>query len=98
MPVPVKTKEKVSPHTINLNSFARFLLENHLKEFAEKSIAVSRQRKVPLLKYLDGMPVSALKVLAEKGAAELLTSLANNKATEYLGNSVQRWLTDQLPM
>jgi PAS domain S-box-containing protein len=98
MPTQVKRNTKVQVHAISLKSFARFILDDHLEEFAEKSLSLSRERKVPLLKYLKGMSPATLKSLAEKGSIELLTCLSEGRASEHTQNAVKRWLADQLPM
>ena len=98
MPTQVKRNTKVQVHAITLKSFARFILDYHLEEFAEKSLSLSRERKVPLLKYLKGMTPATLKSLAEKGSMELLTFLSEGRASEHTQNAVNRWLADQLPM
>lgn len=98
MPNQVKSRTKSSQQTKDLKAFALFILENHLDEFAEMSLTLSRKRKIPLLKYLTNVQPTELKALVRKSNSDLLTSLSEGKSKEHTQATVRRWMSDQLPV
>lgn len=80
-----------------LPSYAAFLLEKELLEFVKQQLLLSKEIKLPLLKYLDDFSEEQLVTLGLQTTEELLKSLAENKAEEYIEFSTERWLSNQLP-
>src|ERR1044072_9047989 len=77
--------------------YATFLLENKLHEFVKEQIALSKEFKLPLLKFLEALSEEQLIELGLQTTNELLKSLAENKAAEYIRISTKKWLSNQLP-
>lgn len=98
MPTPVKSKKGEVQTTNYLESYALFILHNHLDEFVDELLNLSYALNLPLLKLLKDMPREQLKGLAKQSNIELLTSLAQGKAAAHTHQAIQRWLSDQLPL
>ena len=77
--------------------FAKFLLDKHLEDFVKEQLRISRELNLPLLKYFTGMSEEALLDFSKKGSGELLHYFAENRVSDYIEESRQRWLKDQLP-
>ncbi|HYC28309.1 MAG TPA: PAS domain-containing protein, partial [Chitinophagaceae bacterium] len=90
-------KLRTDLHFTHLPVFAKFLLEQHLTDFAKEQLRFSRELKLPLLKYFSSMGEEELVEFGKKGAAELLTWFIENKSTQQIELARQRWLKDQLP-
>ena len=82
----------------HLPAYAQFILEQHLDEFVRKQLSLSFKMKVPLLQHLKHLPEEQLFQQSKIGASELLGRLAANEAREHIEISIQRWLTNQLPL
>lgn len=80
----------------HLPQFAKFVLDEHLEEFVREQINLSRELKLPLLKYLSHLSDEQLVQTSINTTAEYLTYLSENKAKEQLQTSFQRWWRDQL--
>lgn len=78
-------------------AYAKFLLENKLKEWSVEQLKLSRENKLPLLKYLKKFSEEELIESGIKTTAELLSSCAENKINEYINHSTEKWLNNQLP-
>src|SRR5437879_5071686 len=81
-----------------LPAYAQFLLDNKLEEFAAHQLCVSREIKVPLLKYFESMPEDELGKLSIDGTREMLRFFASNNAGEYINKSLESWMKNQLPL
>ena len=78
--------------------YANFILKNELNEFVSASLRITREEKIPLLKFFDTLPEKELFELFLKSTSELLDYLAKNKAQEYIDLSLDRWGTNYLPV
>ncbi len=79
-------------------AFAKFILENHLDEFVKEQIEWSFKLNVPLLRLFSHLSYEQIFEISKKNNTELLSVLANNKAKEYLEESLQKWASDQHEM
>lgn len=90
-------QRKADLHFTYLPLFAKFLLDHHLTDFVREQIRLSRELELPLLKYFSILSEEELITFSKKGAADLLTYFAENRAAQQIESSRQRWLKDQLP-
>lgn len=67
-----------------LSSFAEFILNNELDEYVNLQLTYSMQENVPILKFLSHLTEDELFDLAKKSAIELLQSLIENTADQYI--------------
>lgn len=81
-----------------LPDYARFLLDNHLREFTTEQIKLSVDLNLPLMRLLSGYSDEQLMELGMTGQKELLTYLANNDIDTYHDITVKAWLSNQLPI
>jgi PAS domain S-box-containing protein len=82
----------------HLPGFAAFLLDNHLDAYIQEQLRLSREINLPLLKFLESLPEEKVREIANATSVEFLTYLANNKAKDQVASSLQRWLSNQLPV
>jgi PAS domain S-box-containing protein len=82
----------------HLPAYASFLLQHHLDDYVRESIQLSYSLNIPLLKYLSHLSETELFLLSKASSTEFLTCLSNNRAKDQIADSLQRWLTNQLPM
>ena len=81
-----------------LPSYARFILESYLDAFVNEQIRLSYELNVPVLQHLRQFTREQIFQQFRPGNIELLQHLAANKAKEYIALSMQRWVSNQLPM
>ncbi len=95
----IKTVSTLSLSNLkHLPSYAAFLQQNHLREFAERMVHLTRELNLPLLKAFGGMSNEQLFMASLEASKELLTYLAQNKAEEQIESSLIRWVKNQLPV
>jgi signal transduction histidine kinase len=80
-----------------LPDYASFLLRNKLPEFGKEGLIVSRQIKLSLLKFFASFSDDQLLEMGKQGNIDLLIALSENKVLPFIENSLQRWLTNQIP-
>ncbi|HVX25651.1 MAG TPA: PAS domain-containing protein [Parafilimonas sp.] len=78
-------------------AYAKFLLENKLRELSVEQLKLSRENNLPLLKHLQDLSEEALIEIGIKTTTELLSYCAENKMNSYIEVSSKRWLNNQLP-
>lgn len=78
-----------------LPAFAKFLLHNHLDEFAREQLELLYKFNVPLMRIFSHLNGEQLFAISKKSCEELLTILAQNKAKEYLEELLRKWAADQ---
>lgn len=81
-----------------LPQFAGFILEQHLTDYINETIRLSYQMNIPVLQHLKHLTPEQLFQQSKTGTTELLQYLAQNRAKEHLEMSMQRWLSNQLPL
>jgi hypothetical protein len=82
----------------HLPIFAQFVLDHHLDAYVNEQIRLSYELNVPVLRYLAHLTPEQLFAQSKEGNIELLQTLAANRAKDFLEISMQRWLSNQLPM
>lgn len=83
---------------VYLPSFARYLLENKLDEYAEVQVRLLEEVDIPMMKFFRNLSSPELFELIKKSTSEFLTFLSENKAMEQITHSMQQWKTNQLPV
>ncbi len=81
-----------------LPAFAKYILENRLREFVIDMLNETFAVDFPALKYFDLNTFSdeQLIELSMVGNKELLTYMANNNLSEQIKESTKRWVQNQL--
>ncbi len=82
----------------HLPEFARYLLNGHVRQLVEDQLALSKEMKVPVLRFFSHIPDEQMIELSMEGATELLEYLAQNKAREQITLALEKWVANQLPM
>jgi len=94
-----ETRENTLPlkNLQHLPAYANFLLENKIHEYVIAQINLAKEVDLPLLKFFKNLSDEELYSLSVKTAREFLNCCAENKTEEFIQNSVQKWINDQLP-
>jgi len=79
-------------------AYAKFLLENYVKEITEEQLRLSRILKLPLLRFFESLTNAEIIKIGIEGTRELLSFCAQNKCSEYINVSLEKWLANQLPI
>lgn len=80
-----------------LPAYAQFILDNKLQEFAVKTIRLSREVNLPLLKFFKSYSEEQLIQISTQSIAETLKMIAANRIKEYIENSLRAWKNNELP-
>lgn len=93
--------ELITPDSLHfqyLPDYAQYLLSNRLEDFTRKTLAISREVKIPLLRFFENMPEDELIKLSIQGTQDYLSYFAANKVDEFIALSLKRWTENQLPL
>jgi PAS domain S-box-containing protein len=82
----------------HLPVYAAFLLRDHLDDYVRQSINLSREVNVPLLRLLNHLSEAELFQFSKASSIEFLTYLSENRAKQQIEDSLQLWLSNQLPL
>ena len=82
----------------HLPGYAEYLLQNKLEEYIDYQLNLSKELNIPLLKLLKRLDEEQLREFTKKGATEFLQYLSKNKAKEHIKQSIDKWITNQLPI
>jgi PAS domain S-box-containing protein len=85
-------------HFGHLPQFVQHILDHHLDDFVNETIRTSYRMNIPVLRYLQHLSAEELFQQSKAGSTELLQHLANNNAKGFLEVSMQRWVSNQLPL
>jgi PAS domain S-box-containing protein len=81
----------------HLPSYARFLLNNRIANYADEQIRLSQLFHLPILAHLHKkFSDEELRSIATDAAREYLEYLASNRAREQIDSSINRWMDNQL--
>lgn len=81
----------------HLPSYAQFLLNNHIDDYAAEQIRLSRLLRLPVLSSLDKrFNAAEMLDIAISTSREYLSFVASNKGKEQILTSMNRWMQDQL--
>lgn len=102
----VSKQEKANPLTPEkggldfqfLPQFAKWVETNKLDEYVRLQIELSRKEKIPLLKHFSHFSEEQMLEIGKISALEFLGALADNKAEEFISNSVEKWLSNELEL
>lgn len=85
-------------HYKHLPDLANFILDGHVEDFVHDLLAFSRSLHIPILQYLSHFTDDQLIARSKHTTTELLTFLCNNQVREYIQQSLDKWLQDQLQL
>jgi len=74
------------------------VLQNHLDAYVHEQLRISKEIHVPLWKFLEFLTEDKILQIGKVTCGEFLTFLANNKAKEQIDSSLEKWLSNQLPV
>lgn len=91
--------EVVTPNLLHFNylsGYAQYLLDNKLEDFTRTLLAISREIKIPVLRFFENMPEEELIKISIAGTKELLNYFATNTIDEFIEQSIKKWTENQL--
>lgn len=81
----------------HLPSYAQYLINNHIEDYATEQIRLSRMLHLPVLTRLEQrFSEQEMFGIAVKSSTEYLEFIAANKGKEQIMMSMTRWMQDQL--
>ena len=81
----------------HLPAYARFLLNNHIEDYAREQIRLSHVLQLPVLESLvKRFSNEEMLRIATTTSREYLTFIADNQGKEQIMMSMNRWMNDQL--
>jgi PAS domain S-box-containing protein len=83
---------------VYLPSFAQYILQHRLNDFVAAELRISEEVNIPLMKFLGSISTEQIAEMVKKGAEELLTSLAQNRAKHHVETGVKKWMGNMLPV
>lgn len=97
----LSVNEGATPNLLHfkfLPEYAQYLLTNRLEDFTRVSVAISREVKIPLLRFFEGIPEEELIKMSVQGTQDYLNYFATNRVEEFIEFSMKRWAENQLPL
>ena len=76
--------------------YARFIRENHLVPYIQEQIRISREIKLPMLRFFEGMSDADLITMAIESHKEFLTAAEENRLKEQQEKGLALWKADGL--
>ncbi len=98
---PVNILSALDKENLNFKYFpdyAKFLLENRFEDFVREQLSLSRELKIPMLRFFESMSEEALFEFAKQGARNLLNSFVSNSVLDYINSSLDNWINNQIPL
>ena len=98
---PVNILSALDKENLNFKFFpdyAKFLLENHFEDFVREQLNLSRELRIPMLRFFESMNEDELFEFAKQGSHNLLTSFASNEVLAYINASLDNWTNNQIPL
>jgi PAS domain-containing protein len=83
---------------VHLPAYASFLLQHHIDDYTKETIHLSREVQLPVLKLLGHLSEAELYQFSKATTIEFLTFLSQNKAKQQIETSLQKWMSNQLPL
>lgn len=80
-----------------LPDYAGFLLREKLKEFSAAMLKISREEKIPILKYFETLSEEQIVSVSIETSREILKYLAQNKVQDYITINQKNWVENQFP-
>ena len=80
----------------NLQTFALYLKDNHLKDLAVFNLENARKMDIPIMKFFANVPEDLLIEIGIKSISDLLTSIADGTAWEFARENYKKWKDDKL--
>lgn len=80
-----------------LPAFALFLRDHQLNGYVKEQLRMAREVRLPLLRYFETVSEEQIIGIFKRTSYEFLTYLIENRAKEQIADSLEKWLSDQLP-
>ena len=81
---------------VYLPSFARFILNNHLEDYVQRHMDISRQLRMPALQFFNHLSKAEILAYTTRSSRQFLEYLAVNKAGEILSKTISNWNRNRL--
>jgi PAS domain S-box-containing protein len=80
----------------SLPGFAAFLRKEKLIDYIKAQLYYSKELKLPLLRFFEGMNDEQIIQMSIPSHTEFLEAIINGNVTEHIENSNKKWLANQL--
>src|SRR5687768_4330284 len=92
------TKEHIIDLQLELlPGYASYILTARLDEYVKKLYDFSMELDIPLMKFFAGIPEKEILKMSLDGANQLLSAIRDRSINQYIDDSRNNWLRNQLP-
>lgn len=81
----------------HLPGYASFLLANRLDEYVQRQLRISKEEKVPLLRFFSHLTDEQLAEMSKKATREFFHMLISNQASAFITNATTNYVKNTLP-
>ena len=81
----------------HLPGYASFLLANRLDEYVQRQLRISKEEKVPLLRFFSHLTDEQLAEMSKKATREFFHMLISNQASAFITNATTNYVKNSLP-
>ncbi|MCW3086155.1 MAG: sensor signal transduction histidine kinase [Bacteroidetes bacterium] len=86
------------PHLQLLPGCAQYIIDHKLDEYITEQLRITREVKLPLLRFFDSLTEEQILVVGRRTALEFLQAITTNTVKEFVISSRNRWLGDKLEL
>ena len=94
----VSLREKISLEFRHLPEFSAFVLHNTFNDFIDELLRLYDVLDIPIFRYFKNMTPEQRKAILSASTREMLSRMASNQVSEYIGQIINSWLSNQFPM
>lgn len=80
----------------HLPAYARFIRQHYLVPYITEQLRISKEIKLPMLKFFRGIPEDELITMSIPSHTEFLTAVENNNLPQHFEKALQLWIADGL--
>ncbi len=91
-------REKLSLEFSHFPPYAEYLLHHEFEDFVKGMMVLYEEIDIPLLRFFKSMPAEQLLALSMASNREMLTLIASNNSSQFIAQSIDNWLNNQLPL
>ena len=94
----VSLKERLSTDFQYLPDYAAYLLRQEFNNFVDGLLRLYREADVPLFRFFKNVAEDEISSIVAVANREMLTLLASNQVRQYIDQTLDNWLKNQLPV
>lgn len=81
-----------------LPGLVKFIRDHYFREYAQDTLTLARKMDLPLLRHFAHLPDEQMIEIGIAGAQDFFDAIINGSVVDYIAQSNQKWLDNQLPI